>query len=83
MQSKDENSPTARLPINFSLFLQTLFLNAKIRESQLQKVPFTLVVGDKEVEQEAVSPRRYGGEDLKTMKLEAFLALFAKEAALP
>jgi threonyl-tRNA synthetase len=35
------------------------------------------------VEQGAVSPRRYGGEDLKTMKLEAFLALLAKEAALP
>jgi len=58
-------------------------LNAKIRESQLQKIPFTLVVGDKEVEQGAVSPRRYGGEDLKTMKVEAFLALLAKEAALP
>jgi threonyl-tRNA synthetase len=58
-------------------------LNAKIREAQLHKVPFTLVVGDKEVEQGAVSPRRYGGEDLKTMKVEAFLALLAKEAALP
>jgi len=58
-------------------------LNAKIREWELQKVPFTLVVGDKEVEQGAVSPRRHGGEDLKTMKLEAFLALLAKEAALP
>jgi threonyl-tRNA synthetase len=58
-------------------------LNAKIRESQLHKVPFTLVVGDKEVEQGAVSPRRYGGEDLKTMKLEIFLALLAKETALP
>jgi threonyl-tRNA synthetase len=58
-------------------------LNAKIREHQIQKVPFTLVVGDKEQEQGAVAPRRYGGEDLKTMKLEAFLELLAKEAALP
>jgi threonyl-tRNA synthetase len=58
-------------------------LNAKIREHQLQKVPFTLVVGDKEVEQESVAPRRYGGEDLKTMKLGDFEALLAKEAALP
>ena len=60
-----------------------LTLNAKIRESQLQKVPFTLVVGDKEVEQGAVSPRRHGGEDLKTMKVEVFLEILAKEAALP
>jgi threonyl-tRNA synthetase len=58
-------------------------LNAKIREAQLQKVPFTLVVGDNEVEAGAVAPRRYGGEDLKTMKLEDFEALLAKEAALP
>jgi threonyl-tRNA synthetase len=58
-------------------------LNAKIRDAQLQKTPFTLVIGDNEVEAGAVAPRRYGGEDLKTMKLEAFAALLAKEAALP
>ncbi|HLM47872.1 MAG TPA: threonine--tRNA ligase [Myxococcaceae bacterium] len=60
-----------------------LTLNAKIRDAQLQKIPFTLVIGDNEVEGGAVSPRRYGGEDLKSMKLEAFEALLAKEAALP
>jgi threonyl-tRNA synthetase len=58
-------------------------LNAKIREAQMQKIPFTLVVGDNEVGGGAVSPRRYGGEDLKTMKLEAFEALLEKEAAWP
>ncbi|XXF81213.1 threonine--tRNA ligase [Myxococcaceae bacterium GXIMD 01537] len=58
-------------------------LNAKIREAQIHKVPFTLVVGDNEVEAGAVSPRRYGGEDLKSMKLGDFEALLAKEAALP
>jgi threonyl-tRNA synthetase len=58
-------------------------LNAKIREAQLQKMPFTLVIGDNEVEAGAVSPRRYGGEDLKSMKLELFEALLEKEAAWP
>ncbi len=58
-------------------------LNAKIREAQLQKVPFTLVIGDKEVDAQGVSPRRYGGEDLKTMKLETFVELLSKEAAWP
>ena len=58
-------------------------LNAKIREAQLQKLPFTLVIGDREVEAQAVAPRRYGGEDLKTMGLEAFLALLKVEAAPP
>ncbi|WP_257450515.1 threonine--tRNA ligase [Archangium lipolyticum] len=60
-----------------------LTLNAKIRDAQMQKIPFTLVIGDNEVEGGAVSPRRYGGEDLKTMKLEAFEALLEKEAAWP
>jgi threonyl-tRNA synthetase len=58
-------------------------LNAKIREAQLQKLPFTLVIGDNEVEAGGVAPRRYGGEDLKSMKLEAFEALLEKEAAWP
>ena len=58
-------------------------LNAKIREAQMQKIPFTLVIGDKEVEQNAVSPRRYGGEDLKLMPLSAFIELLTKEAQLP
>jgi len=60
-----------------------LTLNAKIRDAQLQKIPFTLVIGDNEVEGGAVSPRRYGGEDLKSMKLEAFEALLEKEAGWP
>ena len=58
-------------------------MNAKIREAQLQKIPFTLVIGDREVEQRAVAPRRYGGEDLKTMPLDAFVELLSKEAAAP
>ena len=58
-------------------------LNAKIREAQIHKIPYTLVIGDNEVEAGAVAPRKYGGEDLKSMKLEAFEALLAKEAGLP
>ena len=58
-------------------------MQAKIREAQLQKIPFTLVIGDKEVEQGAVAPRRYNGEDLKTMKLESFEEILSREAAQP
>jgi threonyl-tRNA synthetase len=58
-------------------------LNAKIREAQIQKIPYTLVIGDNEVEAKGVAPRKYGGEDLKSMKLEDFEALLAKEAVLP
>ena len=62
---------------------RSLTLNARIREAQLQKIPFTLVIGDREVEQGGVSPRRYGGEDLKFMSLDAFEALLDREAAFP
>jgi threonyl-tRNA synthetase len=58
-------------------------LNAKIREAQLHKLPFTLVIGDREVEAQAVAPRRYGGEDLKTMGLDAFLELLGREGTPP
>ncbi len=58
-------------------------LGAKIRSAELQKIPFVCVVGEKEVEARGVSPRRHGGADLKTMPLEAFIDLLAKEAAAP
>ncbi|HZH03149.1 MAG TPA: threonine--tRNA ligase, partial [Myxococcaceae bacterium] len=58
-------------------------LNARIREAQIQKIPFTLVIGDREVEQGGVSPRRYGGEDLKFMPRAQFDALLVQEAAWP
>jgi threonyl-tRNA synthetase len=58
-------------------------LGAKIRNAQLEKIPFTLVVGEKEVEAKGVAPRRHGGEDLKTMSLEAFEELLKREATPP
>jgi threonyl-tRNA synthetase len=44
----------------------------KIREHTLQRVPFILVVGDKEVADGTVAVRTRGGEDLGVMSLEAF-----------
>ncbi len=58
-------------------------LGAKVRNGQLAKLPFTLVIGEKEVEAQGVSPRRHGGEDLKTMPLDAFIELLRKEATPP
>ncbi len=46
----------------------------KIREAQLQKVPYMLVVGDREVEQGAVSVRSRSGGDLGARAVDAFLA---------
>jgi hypothetical protein len=58
-------------------------LGAKIRNAQLAKIPFALVIGEKEVEAKGVAPRRHGADDLKAMSLDAFVALMKKEATPP
>jgi threonyl-tRNA synthetase len=58
-------------------------LGAKIRDAQLEKIPYTLVVGDAEVEGKGVSPRRHGGEDLKFMALETLVEKLQKEGQVP
>ncbi len=60
-----------------------LSMQKKIREAELAKVPFVLVIGDKEVETRSVAPRRHGGEDLKSMPLTAFVDVLAKDTAVP
>ena len=51
----------------------------KIREHTLKRVPYMLVVGDKEVESNQVAVRSRRGEDLGTMNLDAFIELAQKE----
>ncbi len=56
-------------------------LGYKIREAQVQKVPYSLIVGDKEVENGTVNVRRRGEGDLGPMDVDAFIALLQKEIA--
>jgi len=61
-------------------------LGAKIRDAQLAKIPYTLVVGDKESDAKAVSPRRHGeGKDaeLPSQPLGEFADKLANEARVP
>ncbi|MGJ3205115.1 threonine--tRNA ligase [Geobacillus thermoleovorans] len=51
----------------------------KIREAQMQKIPYMLVVGDKEVSERAVNVRRYGEKESRTMGLDKFMALLADD----
>ena len=53
----------------------------KIREHSLQKLPYQLIVGDKELEANSVAVRTRGGEDLGSMSLDALLARLREEAA--
>jgi threonyl-tRNA synthetase len=50
-------------------------MNSKIREAQMQKIPYMLVVGDKEVEAAGVSVRLRSGEDLGRNSLAEFRIL--------
>ena len=53
----------------------------KIREHSLQKLPYQLIVGDKEQQADTVAVRTRGGEDLGTMSLDALLERLRKEVA--
>lgn len=54
-------------------------LGLKVREAQLQKVPYMLIVGDKESEQEGVTPRLRSGENLPFMTEGSFIELIHEE----
>ena len=51
----------------------------KIRESEINKIPFMIVVGENEVKNNSISIRRHHGEDLGEMKIEKFVDIIKKE----
>ena len=56
-------------------------ISYKIREHTLQRVPYLLVVGDREVDANSVAVRRRDGKDLGVMSIAAFTELLAKDVA--
>jgi threonyl-tRNA synthetase len=61
-------------------------LGAKIREAQLAKIPYTAVIGDKEVEGKGVAPRVHGegrAAELGFLPLDSFAERLVAEAAVP
>ena len=54
-------------------------LGFKIREAQLQKTPYMLVAGDREVKEETLAPRKRSGETLKSMTVEDFIKQIESE----
>ena len=55
-------------------------LGLKIREAQMQKVPYMLIIGNKESEKEVVTPRLRSGQNLPFMAQEAFIDLIKEES---
>lgn len=58
-------------------------MGKKIRDAEMQKVPYMAVVGDREVEEEGVSVRARGRGDLGRLSRHDAVALIAREVALP
>ena len=53
----------------------------KIRESEIKKIPFMIVVGENEVKNDSISIRRHHGDDLGEMKIEKFIDIIKKEVS--
>ena len=51
----------------------------KIREAEMQKIPFMLIVGEQEESSEKVSVRKHGGEDLGALDIDSFSDLVSSE----
>ncbi len=64
-----------------NLDLRNEKIGYKIREHTIQRVPYLLVVGDREVESQSVAVRTRQGEDLGSMKIEGLMALFSEQTA--
>ncbi len=56
-------------------------IGKKIREAQLMKIPYMLVVGDRDMENSTVSPRHRTGKDLGAMSQEDFIKLLGDEVS--
>lgn len=54
-------------------------LGLKIREAELQKIPYMLVIGAKEAQQDLVAPRARSGKTFNPMRIEEFIELLKKE----
>jgi threonyl-tRNA synthetase len=56
-------------------------IGKKIRDTEVKKVPFMLVIGEKEVNEGKIAIRKHGGEDLGSMLVEDFIQYFESEIA--
>ena len=54
-------------------------LGYKVREAQMEKIPYALVIGDQEAGQKAVNVRARGGKNLGAMSIDAFVELLRQE----
>jgi threonyl-tRNA synthetase len=54
-------------------------MGKKIRDAEMQKVPYMIIVGEQEEIDRSVSVRKHGGEDLGTISVESFTSIIEEE----
>ena len=81
--ASDVQKALLKLGVRAEADLRNEKLGYKVREAELAKIPYMLVVGDKELEAGMVNVRPRKGEALNQMTLEAFAALVKEECAKP
>ena len=57
-------------------------LGLKVREAELQKIPYMVVIGDREVKQEMIAPRARTGKTLSPLKVEEFIQKIKEETVI-
>jgi threonyl-tRNA synthetase len=57
-------------------------LGLKVREAELQKIPYMVVIGDREVKQEMIAPRARTGKTLSPLKVEEFIQKIKEETII-
>jgi threonyl-tRNA synthetase len=51
----------------------------KIRDAEIKKTPYMLIIGEKESTENKISVRKHGGENMGSMKIEKFIEIINKE----
>jgi threonyl-tRNA synthetase len=72
LRGYDSNAPVQN-PLRVDVDARRETLGKKIRENQMQKVPYMLILGDRDIEQGTVGVRSREKGDLGAMSVEAFL----------
>ncbi|WP_269622824.1 threonine--tRNA ligase [Prochlorococcus marinus] len=82
MESKKVFNSLIKNRIRTHLDIRNEKIGFKIREHTLQRIPYQLIIGDKEEENQTVSVRTREGKDLGSMKLEIFLTILQEAISL-
>ena len=77
--ANEVGSELSRAGIRIEADLRSESVNKKIRDSQVQKIPYMVIVGDKEIDTQTISVRTRSGEDRRDMSLQKFLSGLVKE----